>query len=205
MRDFTEDPSENKDYSLFLIRHRQGLSEQLFHLIHDELSHSGLSISFERLFKGGESALVVFGPKGLLHKLSKSLDLLELEDYTNIKEDIGAWELGISHKEQQTLTGVIPILSAQEQFWWQLVLWADKKSTHSKVFHSQLRCLVVSSEGAKRKNLSQVLPNLPKDWLVKLPKAFSNEQLSDFYKKRSFQKRGQTVINYKEILQLLWI
>lgn len=205
MRDYQEVPSERGDYGLFLIRNRGGLTAELFHSIHDELLSSGLSISFERVFKGKESALLVFGPRILLAKFNQILSLLELEDYTNIDIDTTlAWEIGINsntEQSEQKIFSQMPQLLDQEQFWWQLVLWVSSKS-----FHGQIRAVLKSEDPLKRKNISQILQNLPHKKLVKLPKAFSNSQLMDFYKKRSFQKKVKgNSLNSVEIMQLISI
>ncbi len=158
MKDFILTPEENS--SLYLIRKAHKLSEAL-HLILPVLQDSSLGISFERLFKGKKSALVVFGPKKLLEKLKPVLDLLELEDYTNV--DIKQ----VSAREGNPKA--VPDLSDEEHFWLQLILWGK--------FHHQLRCILVSSDADKRKSL-----------LTNLPKAFSNEQILESYKKRSFHQ-----------------
>lgn len=195
MRDFTEVPT----YGLFLIRNIQSLNEHLLNLIYQDLQQTNLAVSFERLFKGQESALVVFGPRTVLTKFIKPLNLLELEDYTNIDKDmVAGWEIGVKNSNQTNnqTSEPVPNLNQHEHFWWQVTLW--RESTH-------IRCLVVSADGAKRKNLAQVLPHFPSSRLTKLPKAFSNEQLFEAYKKRSFPKDKKEIQDTKEILKLLWM
>lgn len=210
MRDFQEEISGSieEDYGLFLIRHSRGLNRQLLERIHDDLSESGLNISFERLFKGKKSALVVFGSRKLLTKYQDSLNLLELEDYTNVNaEMVNAWEVGIKEdggwkvEDGKVLSRLSQFLET-EQFWWQLILWVDNPST--KLFQSQIRAVVLSDDPTKRKNITQALQNLPKDWFFKLPKAFSNAQIIDFYRKRSFTKMSQNpALNSEQVLQYL--
>lgn len=197
MRDFTF-VLASADYSLFLIRNVRGLSEHLLKLIHQDLQKTSLAVSFERLFKGSESALVIVGPSKILTKYTHSLNLLELEDYTNVDKDIVAgWEVGIKNNPQIDDTPKsVPILDESEHFWWQVTLW--KGGTH-------IRCLVVSADDAKRKNLTHTLPYFPSSRLTKLPKAFSNEQLFEAYKKRSFSKDKKGIQDTNEILKLLWI
>lgn len=169
MKEFVQTPEV--DTSLYLIRNKHKFSEALRLILH-ELQSSNLSIAFERLFKGKRSALVVFGPKKLLEKSVPILDLLELEDYTNVDvNSISAWETGEKPKK-------LPELKDDEQMWWQLILWGN--------LYAQIRCILVS----------QALPGLPK--------ASSNGQLLDSYKKRSFKKEeSQKSLNPEEIKEIL--
>src|SRR5688572_3161726 len=95
MRDFSEVPAKEAEYGLFLIRNTVALTPAVLDSIKNELLESKTIISFERLFKGGKSALVAFGPRELLLNHQSALDLLELEDYTqNVEvEHISAWEV----------------------------------------------------------------------------------------------------------------
>lgn len=200
MRDFTEIPSRTGgDFSVFLIRQIRGLNEQFFNLLYNDLKHTGLNISFERLFKGKESALVVFGPKKLLMSYKDFLNLLELEDYTS-NVNIGqmtAWEVGIKNTSQLNTEGFknALLLSDDEQFWWQLVLWVNKQS----LFQAQIRAIAISSDAERRKSLTKTLQNLSNTGFIKLPKAFSDTQLIDFYKKRSFQKDNRQSLRSDEL------
>lgn len=198
MRDFTFVPT-SADYSLFLVRNIRGLNGHMLKLIQQDLQKTNLAVSFERLFKGHESALVVFGPRTILSKFVEPLNLLELEDYTNVDKDmVAGWEIGVKDNpksDSQTFKPV-PILEQQERFWWQVIAW--KGGTH-------IRCLVVSADVAKRKNLAQVLPHFPSSRLTRLPKAFSNAQVFEAYKKRSFPKEKKLIQETNEILKLLWI
>ena len=206
MRDFTEIPNKDEEYSLFLIRQPQKLNTKLLESIHNDLAHSKSIISFERLFKGNKSALVVFGPKKLLVTQQNLLDLLELEDYTNINvENISAWEVGIKNnrsldfpRDAQKILTNLPQLLENDQFWWQLVI--------SSEFRVQIRTVVVSDNQTRRDSLTQALQALAPETIIKLPKAFSNTQLLDFYKIRSFTKdsKNPTLIS-EEILQMLSI
>lgn len=201
MKDFTVIPSFNK-YGLFLIREKQGLNEQTLNFIYNELTRLNLSISFERLFKGKESALVVYGPRSLLTKLAGILNLLELEDYTGVSNESRVWEIGIKKSTSEVSDKTLPNLSSEEQLWWQVILWIGK----DKLFRAQIRTVIVSFDSLKRKNLTQVLSSLPSPNLVKLPTAFSNTQLLDFYKKRSYQRLDKdSALDSKQIFRLLWL
>lgn len=200
MKDYTEIPPSGDSYGLYLIRQPARFDQNFLNQIQNELKKLSSIISFERLFKGKEAALVVFGPKKLLMKFSDMLNLLELEDYANVSEENGSvWEIGIKQNEgsnEFSLDKSIHNLLEDEQLWWQLIL--------SKAFKSQIRVVLVSKDPAKRQDISQVL-NLPAN-LLKLPKVYSTTQLLDFYQKRSFQiNEDNPVLNPQQILKLLWI
>ena len=102
MRDFTHIPDSQKEYGLYLIRNPSALNKHFLDSLIDYLVKSGAYISFERLFKGNKSTLVIFGPKILLAKYDDILNILELEDYTDVEiEHITAWEAGVKNNGQQ--------------------------------------------------------------------------------------------------------
>ncbi len=196
MKDFREIPA-NEQYGLFLIRKSQELNAQLLNLIQRDLLVSNSVISFERLFRGGKSALVIYGPKPLLFKYLQNLDLLELEDYTNVNPaQISAWEVGIKGKGQ--VFENLPEFPQSEQFWWQIII--------SSSFKIQVRAIVISEDDVKRHSLTQTLHNLAPEKIIKLPKAYSNEQILEFYKTRSFKKDEKNpVLKAEDIIHLLSI
>ena len=210
MRDYQEIPSQlGGDFSLFLVRNTKGLNEHFFNSLHSDLLQSGLNISIERLFKGKESALVLFGPKSLLAKYKQLFNLLELEDYTDCEIDkVVTWEVGLKLSQQPTDDSYesvfknLPELLDSEQFWWQMILWVKKED--SDFFQTQIRAVVYAQDQFRRKELTQKMQNLSPDRFVKLPKAYSNAQIIDFYKKRIFPFKGKKQkINNREIIQLI--
>lgn len=86
MRDYYDLPEKIKNYSLFLIREPSALN--VANLDKFLAESSAPILSFERLFKGSRSALVIYGPKQVLAKFP-DFKLLELEDYT--KDRKGRW------------------------------------------------------------------------------------------------------------------
>lgn len=185
---------------LFLIRHSKELAKQL-NSIHADLLRSNLSLSLERLFKGNQSALAVFGPTQILTKYKNSLDLLELEDYTNVNEEISAWEVGIKEsgflslaRDRQKIFGNLPKFADTEQFWWQVIVWVPSGQPMLK-FQCQIRAVLLTADSERRKQLTQTLQNLA---------SVSNAQLIDF-KKRSWQKVDNPALNSAQLLQLILI
>lgn len=204
MKDYREIPEKSgQSYGLFLIRKSESLTKELLVIIHDNFLKKEGIISFERLIKGDKSALVVFGPKNILVNFKDMLSLLELEDYTGVNiKDASAWEVGV--KDGHYFKN-FPSLSGDEQFWWQLVLSAKKgKSAPDKLFQGQIRAVVICGDHSRRTYLTQILQNLSPGRFVKLPQAFSTEQIIDFYQKRSLKPdEKNTALGIGQVMELL--
>lgn len=201
MADFEESPTEKKHlYGLYLIRNSQSLNKSILDSIHKLILKDGLLLSLERLIKGGESALVIYGPQEILRNFGV-LNLLELEDYTGIDlTALQAWEIGV--RKQKKIKSIdsffksLPRLSGNEQLWWQMVLKAENSPAEDKFFQGQIR-LVTSSVMPELKNGAA-------DGLTKVPKPFTKEQVIGFYKKRSFiQNKYNPILESNAILNLL--
>ncbi|TSC66298.1 MAG: Uncharacterized protein CEO21_226 [Microgenomates group bacterium Gr01-1014_80] len=193
MRDYQEVPASEKEYSLYLIRKPQFLTSQLLGALIN-LS-KGKIISLERLFKGESSALVIFGPRKVLEgHFSEILGLLELEDYTRVTQ-ASSWEIG--RRGQPDLKSDffrdLPAFSKEEQFWWQVVI---------KDFEVQLRAVFAYAD-KERGGLVSVLEGIGGKSLGKLPKAFTSDQILDFYRKRVFTPANSYPSKAEEILSFI--
>lgn len=199
MRDYKEEVGESdKEYSLFLIRNTQNLTQSFLQSIKDLLK-SGKIISFERLFKGTNSALVVFGPKKILLTHASNLGLVELEDYTKDKDPIGVFEMGskdLSRLSESVFTN-FPKLSEDEQIFWQVSLKPEEVN-----FMGQIRVVILSSE-IRRKQITNALQNLRPDTLIKVPRPYSKQNLFQFYKSRSVDSKASLKVNFKQLLNLI--
>lgn len=180
MRDYIDIPSIEKN-GVFLIQKPEIVTEELINRLHNLLK--GEIVSFERLFKGSQSALVIFGPKSVLQQFPE-LNLLELEDYVKVESPKIAWEMGfkngVAPKEVGNIFENLPELEINEQYWWQLALQSDK----DQGWQSIIRAVFVSQDESRRRELSSKLQNLPP--LVKIPKPLTPEQIYENYTKRSF-------------------
>ncbi len=197
MRDFQEVPGEDENYSLYLIRQPQALTADTLNLLSDHFLKSNQVISFERLFKGHQSALAVFAPTRITQVL-KNLDLLELEDYSLTSHlHFSAWEMELKHKGPPSkIFANFPILSPTEQLWWQVVL--------STSFKPQIRAVLVSSDHHKKESISKLIEKSSEHHLTRVPKGFSNHQLLKFYQQRSYQNRkGNLSLSMDEALHLV--
>lgn len=212
MKDFTDIPAyASAEYGLFLIRKIQAVNADFLNHLNGRLLESGSIVSIERLFKGKKSALVVYGPRKLLLSLNHVLDLLELEDYTDVNvKQISAWEIGIKDSSYEWVSGQnifanLPQFLDSEQFWWQIILNGS--------FNLQITAVLISAIEQRRIDLAEKLQSLDPQVLIKLPKVFSNPQFLDFYKKRSlrmFDKQNSTLAKTSEdwqnrLLQLIMI
>lgn len=197
MKDFQEIPEVEKN-SLYLIQNPQALTLNLINELKSRLKSE--IISLERLFKGTKSALVVFGPKKVLEQFS-NLNLLELEDYTNLKSSKSAWEMATKTGNLEDVNGVfdnLPALNTNEQFWFQLVL-QPKDQNWGGLIRS-----VVSSETEDRvKKLAQDLQTL--SVLVKVPRPLTSDQIYQNYLKRAHTTSLQKPLHLtsEQILRLL--
>lgn len=207
-QDYLEVPPQSTQYGLFLIRKTSALKIEVLDSLHEATINEGLIISLERLFKGSKSALVIFGPKNILLNFADKMDLLELEDYTNTsQENIQAWEVGIKKTTNKMgkidLFKDLPVLQEDEQMWWQIVLQAKMQKGNQLVFQSQIRVVLLATDPSRIKELTQNLQNLAAPYLIKLPKAFTNQQILTFYKQRSLDyKSSHPLLNFSDILQL---
>ncbi len=98
MKDYQEIPKNFKaEYGLFLIRRPESFNANALTAIGQTILEEGLVVSIERLFKGKQAALTIFGPKKILDDFAESLNLLELEDYAQVLDhkDISVWEVGV--------------------------------------------------------------------------------------------------------------
>lgn len=204
MRDYQEIPQNSKEeYALFLIRNISGFNAEALESILKHVAQEGLIISIERLFKGNFTTLTIFGPKIMLEKFSKGLDLLELEDYAaNLDSNhISTWEVGIKDnvkldpEDFNNIFNNFPKLDPEDQFFWQVILGKNQ---------TQIRAAFYSQDPDKRKILAPLLQNMHVGKFIKLPKPFSTQQMMDFYRLRTLSKDSKVpVLTPEGIMQLL--
>lgn len=138
IKDFQILPPYSVNTGLFLIKNTRGLTEEVLKGLFAGMVREGSTVSIERVFKGSESALLVFGRKSILMPYSSILDLLELEDYINIKGQMVFFE------------ETMPPLAPNEQFWWQMVLFAELEESKFKV---QIRTAITAQSDHKRREV----------------------------------------------------
>ncbi len=197
MRNFQEAPtSQDKDYGLFLIRKTVNLTPSLLSDFHQKMLKENFILSFERLFKGNQSTLVIFAPRKLIQSYVVILDLVELEEYTNVDSaKTLVFQMGSKQKGQvgslDNFFAEFPDLSADEFIWWQLILHAKK--------NGEFEILPRVAFSAKEKAFQNLA-----GFLHKIPRPFSNEQMFKFYQNRVFAKGAHNLHLEKEaVLKLI--
>lgn len=210
MKDYSEIPKASKvEYGLFLIRQTENFTASALDSIGELMLEAGLIISIERLFKGTQAALTIYGPKIILDKFTPNLNLLELEDYASRLEskDISIWEVGL--RDQKGYLGGPNIfqnlsqLGQEDQFFWQVVL-GSRKEKGSISFQTQIRAALFCKDPSRKKVLTSSLQELKPGELTKIPKPFSTEQMMDFFKMRSLSKDSNgPILDSEGVLSLL--
>lgn len=207
MRDYQAIPQQiSKDeYGLFLVRQTGNFNSKILDSILKLTVAKDLILSIERLFKGNETVLTLFGPKEHLLKFHGDLNLLELEDYAASldHEAASVWEVGTKEPKKFKREGIsnifsaLPKLEAEDQFFWQTVLGKNQ---------TQIRAAFHSKDPVKKKALTPVFQDLKMGDLMKIPSPFSNEQMMEFYRLRSLSKESKSpVLGVEEIINLIKI
>lgn len=212
MKDFKESPQDQKkEYGLFLIRQTQEFNSPFLETIKELMFKDKLIVSIERLFKGQQAALTIYGPKDLLNQFTQRLNLLELEDYTSNlnSEDTSVWELGIKGAqkfEEDQVSNIfqdLPTIEPEDQFFWQVVLEAVK-SSDSLAFDSQIRAALFVKDPIRRKSLLSVFHGLKIGGLIKVPKPFGASQMLNFFKTRTLSKDSRSpVLDSDDVIRFL--
>lgn len=209
MRDYRDIPQASKDeYGFFLIRQTANLNAETLRSLGYLMLAEGLIISIERLFKGPQAALTIFGPRKILDKFMEHLGLLELEDYTEslLSSHISIWEEGVRNiKESQNVGNIFESLAklgTEDQFFWQIILGAKKGE--ELTFQTQIRAAVYAKDEVRKGQLVSTFQNLSFGSLVMVPKPFSTEQMMEFFRSRSLSSdTSGPVLNSEGVVQFL--
>ncbi len=202
MEDFPRSPEDfNKENSLFLIRNPGAFNVQSLSSLYRVLVDKGLIISLERLIKGSQAALVIYGPKAVLKPFAHSLNLLELEDYTPKATSYSAWEFGLKKAKQTPIESIFsnfPPMEGNEHVWYQMVLQAQRGNPDQ--FWAQVRAIVISPKMHKRDRLLRILST---KGFAKFLQPLSSQQILDLYKQRSIVEKKHFKIKSEDIAKLL--
>lgn len=208
MRNFREVPqAQEKDYGLFLIRKTINITLDLLDQLHTLILKEGFIVSFERLFKGSESTLVLFAPRKIAQNYLDLLDLIEIEDYTDVpKEGILGFEMGTkesnynNNKNLQNFFVNFPKLEDAETIWWQLIIMAKK----DRFFEIVPRVVIRGRDLIRAAEIEKKLHHLAGGFLIKIPKPYSIGQILQFYQQRNFGKdMHNPTITSNEVLNLI--
>lgn len=157
-----------KNYSLYLVKNPKNISIDKF---------AGSSFfSMEKLFKGGNNALVIFIDKEGARNF-KAADVLELEDYTKAAWGEGvkviSWVLGVK-PGLTTRSAVWPSLSGGEQLWLQLTAMPAGKGK----FKAILRLICLYNDPGRLEELQLEVEQTLKDMgLLQVPVPLKNQDI----------------------------
>lgn len=213
LRSYRENPSYLlSSYSLYLVQKPDLVTPELLNLLHSLALKERLIISFERLFKGERSALVVYLPSELTLSL-KHLSLLELEDYSyQPGEGLVVYEVGPKYNlrvdlSKFSLVGENLGLKEKDQLWWQIVL-QPVLLNDQPIFQVVFRAVVTSTERERAGIISANLLNqISEANLTRLPKSIVSGLLKQFQSRAMLgifsDGKGAAKITSEEIIKML--
>lgn len=176
MKDYEEFPENQSLNALFFVANTQNFTEETVGKLHEVFFDRKQFFSLERLNKGKERALVIFGPRDI-PEILPDLNLIEIEDYLADPNTLGYSDIEKKVGVNQTLTWLIEppvndkkplhvgmeiknlVLGDNQKFFIQLVCIPEEKRADSS-FQSTLRIMVVDEDPIERvvlaKDLKQV-------------------------------------------------
>jgi hypothetical protein len=210
--------------SLFLVRSLGEFNEKTLTRLYDWATSKDLFFSIERLFKGNEQALVLYGAEDL-PEVFPELDLLELEDYlipgqtpspkkTTFTQILG-FDIPISGKHGFVRSSFLHNLEIEptEQLFWQIVTnpvpvpEEDRRLGQvTPHFEVVVRTLMVAESSQKRVELARrILELLNKDFgFTENIKPVASRIIFDDYILRNFtEQKGNHFLNSQELLAML--
>jgi hypothetical protein len=227
MKDYQETPAKHSGFGIFLIQNPQTFNNAVLRSLYSDAQKRQAIITVERLFKGSKSALIITGNREILEKYTQILNLLELEDFTNLLEDyLVAWEIGLKEGTSRPIKiddifKDMPIFETNEQFWWQLTFHAPVFKKHTLIdffswlilgkkasattFKCQIRAVLYSPDANRRAKFSEELQRLGEPILTKIPRPITSSQMFHNYKMRSIFPADSYLLDLgvDEVLQLL--
>ncbi len=215
MKDFQEVPISNFGYTLFLIRNPHSLDlDKLYKFALD----GDFIFSLERLFKGEESALVIYAPNHLANSLQE-LDLVPLEDYLSPPQtppnpktvsvnDSYTWmiepkiENGLDIKQDFLKE---PPLNESNRFFWQIVASPINGITHK--FQVTIRATVTETIPQKKIELAKKIDQYiqEKTGLKKQEKNIGTSFIYEAFRARNLvpQEVAPFILTQQELSDLL--
>lgn len=159
MKDYQEKPHKKVPHGIFLVQNPQSFNESILTDIYQKAKSHGSIISIEKLYKGPEKALVLFGPISILQQYPH-LHLLELEDYTHklSESHIRCIEIGYKDKAYKQLildaTRLTPpvVIDHESRLFYQFVCQPNHTpSTYQVTF----RIAIITSNQPQREEIFQ--------------------------------------------------
>ncbi len=184
--------------SAFLIRNK--VDEKFIQQIHELFKDRKQNLAFEKLYKGGEEALVIFAPR-LVVDFFPQLKLLELEDYLKTNDCVNAFNLTVKKNLNFFSNLELLQLTPSEKFFCQVVLEPAKNSQLK--FNANLRVLIITQDANRGKGLKKELEELfLKMGLESQDRLIDSAKILDQYKVRRLTE-PKFSLNFKEIENFL--
>lgn len=212
MKDYEEFPENLSLNTIFYVGNPQNFSEDSLKKLHRVFSRGKQFFSFERLNKGKERALVVYGPREILEMLPE-LNLIEIEDYLADANALDYNNTGNKVSVNQTLTWLVepkannkkPLhvgseiknlgLSEDQKFFIQVVCSPEDNEV-AENFQSTLRLMAVDEDPIKKITLAK---NLKQAWELATGLNIHEDNFPEQKKFESFKQRS---LIPKEVTQL---
>lgn len=176
MKGYQELPEESLTHGLFLIKNLEALTGESIARLHSFALNNNLILSLEKLFKGKDSAIVIFGPANLSENFQE-LGLVELEDYLLTAKDSKTpvfeekkvnlndsfpWTIQPKNNSKKDLTIKTGFLKSEDlevnqRFFWQIVL-SPIRGTPTN-FQSTVRAIVVDPSPISRVEFAKKIDN----------------------------------------------
>lgn len=170
LKGYQELPPESLTHGLFLIKNKKALNKDTISRLYSYALNANLILSLEKLFKGEDSAIIIFGPSDLAGNFS-DLDLVELEDYLQVPgnskttafedrkvslNESFPWTIQPKNNSKKSLTIKDGFLNSEElgvsqRFFWQIVFTPIKGTAQN--FQSTIRAMVVDPDPLNRVEL----------------------------------------------------
>lgn len=189
MKNLQDIPAPGLPYGLFLIRNKAVFNKETLEKLYVWSLNLKATFSLEKLFRGSQSAFVVFAPLGIVEFLPE-LQLLQLENYLPKVSDSFVWQISPKLSPKKLVVGEAFLkkvnLSEQQQFFWQVVCFPQKKGW----LQVTIRAMVVDQEQMKRIELAKAIDKHISDstGLIK-QRGEINSNLYDNFEKRAVTKK----------------
>lgn len=205
MRDYEEFPESGSLNSVFFIAKAQIFTAEILKKIHEILLRSNQFFSLEKLYKGEEKVLVLYGPKELSGYFPQ-LNMVELEDYVSDNglkgdlrnsqskkvspDEILTWYIEPKRNSKTPLQdkgGLEDLKIGEDQKIFIQAVLSPQSNGGEQMFQATLRIMVADSDSIARVNLAKKveLAFSQSTGLLKHNDEFSEAKKFDSYKMRT--------------------
>ncbi len=161
MRDYEEFPESSSLNSVFFIGNTANFTVETLNKIHKFLLSEKQFFSLERLYRGKEKVLVIYGSRGLKDHLPE-LNLVELEDYidgegVSVNQSL-TWLIEAKNNPKKTLhigEGLKNLEIGKEQKFFIQIVCMSLTNQSESIFQATLRIMVIENDPSTRIQLAK--------------------------------------------------